>query len=198
MTRISELPLEDWDPELRVLSRADAAPPMVLQRLSVTAHAPHMAKAIIAFKTEVAKGRLLAPKLIELVRLRVAFHNQCRTCMAVRYESAYQDGLTDEMVCSLEQPLDAPDLSAAEKAALAYVDMFATNHLAIDDAMFERLRGHFSEAEIVEFCLTVSHFVAFGRFVAVIGQVEGLPEGFHDTSTRAAPWEVGESILLPG
>ena len=35
-------------------------------------------------------------------------------------------------------------------------------------------------------------------FVAVIGQVEGLPEGFHDKSTPTAPWEVDESILLAG
>jgi alkylhydroperoxidase family enzyme len=198
MTRISELPLDQWDPELRALSRADSAPEMVLQRMSITAHAPHMAKAVIAFKTEAAKGRLLAPRLIELVRLRVAFHNQCRTCMAVRYQSAYDDGLTDDLVCSLEKPVDAPGLTEGEKAALAYVDMFATNHLAIDDAMFDRLRGHFSEAEIVELCLTVSHFIAFGRFVAVMGQVEGLPEGFHDKSIATAPWEVGESILLAG
>jgi AhpD family alkylhydroperoxidase len=198
VTRISELPLDQWDPELRAFTRADAMTPMVRQRMSVTAHAPHMVRAIAAFKAEVAKGRLLAPRLVELVRLRVAFHNQCRTCMAVRYQSAYDDGLTDDLVCSLEKPLDAPDLNEAERAALAYVDMFATNHLAIDDAMFDRLREHFSEAEIVELCLTVSHFIAFGRFVAVIGQVEGLPEGFHDTSSRTAPWEVDESILLPG
>jgi len=198
MTRISELPLEDWDPELRALTRADSAPDMVRQRMAITAHAPHMAKAVIAFKTEAAKGRRLSPRLIELVRLRVAFHNQCRTCMAVRYQSAFDDGLTDDMVCSLEKPVDAPDLSAAEKAALAYVDLFATDHLAIDDAMFDRLRTSFSEAEIVELCLTVSHFIAFGRFVAVMGQVEGLPEGFHDRSTPTAPWAVDESILLAG
>lgn len=198
MTRISELPLDRWEPELRALSRADSASPMVLQRLSITAHAPHMAKAVMAFKAEAAKGRLLSPRLIELVRLRVAFHNQCRTCMAVRYQSAYDDGLTDDMVCSLEKPVDAPDLIDGEKAALAYVDLFATNHLAIDDAMFDRLRRHYSEAEIVELCLTVSHFIAFGRFVAVMGQVAGLPEGYHDTSVATAPWEVDDSILLAG
>ena len=94
--------------------------------------------------------------------------------------------------------MEAPDLTEAEKAALAYVDLFATNHLAIDDATFDGLREHFTEPEIVELCLTVLHFIAFGRFVAVMGQVEGPPEGFHDTSTRTAPWKVEESILLPG
>ena len=28
---------------------------------------------------------ILPARLLELVRLRVAFHNQCRSCMSVRY-----------------------------------------------------------------------------------------------------------------
>jgi AhpD family alkylhydroperoxidase len=59
----------------------------------------------------------LSPRLLELVRLRIAFHNQCRSCMSVRYESAIDDGLTEDAVCSLERPADAPDLSDAERTA---------------------------------------------------------------------------------
>ena len=31
--------------------------------------------------------------------------------MAIRYQSAVDDGLTETMVCSLEKPQDAPDLT---------------------------------------------------------------------------------------
>ena len=113
MTRISELPLDQWDPDLRAQTRADAMPPMVRQRMAVTAHAPHMVRAIAAFKAEVAKGRLLSPRLVELVRLRTAFHNQCRTCMAVRYQSAFDDGLTDDM--------DAPAVVSVMLAGVLYL-----------------------------------------------------------------------------
>jgi alkylhydroperoxidase family enzyme len=50
------------------------------------------------------------------------------------------------------------DEARREKAALAYADLFATNHLAIDDGTFETLREHFSEAEIVELAMFVASF----------------------------------------
>ena len=52
-------------------------------------------------------------------------------------------------VCSLEKPQEANDLSDAEKAAIEYGELFATNHLAIDDSY--NLRKYFSEEEIVNY-----------------------------------------------
>jgi AhpD family alkylhydroperoxidase len=43
----------------------------------------------------------LRPGLLELVRLRIAFSNQCRCCIAVRYQSAIDDGLEEDALCSL-------------------------------------------------------------------------------------------------
>ena len=90
--------------------------------LGVYANAPNLAKPFLRFTGELTGGVSLRRRLLELVRLRIAFHNQCRSCMAVRYESALADGLTEDMVCSLEQPYEAPDLTDAEKAALRYAD----------------------------------------------------------------------------
>jgi alkylhydroperoxidase family enzyme len=73
------------------------------------------------------QGWLLA-RLIELLRLRVAFHNHCRSCLAIRYSSAL-DVVTQNLICSLEKAQEADDLIAAEKAALAYADKMATDHL---------------------------------------------------------------------
>ncbi len=83
----------------------------------------------------------LPPRLMELVRLRIAFHNQCRSCMSIRYQSAIDDGLTEDAVCSLEQPAEAADLTDAERGALRFADLFATNHLAIDESVYDGLRG---------------------------------------------------------
>ena len=63
--------------------------------MEVMAHAPHMVKALGAFSCTAQQGRKLPRRLVELVRLRIAFHNQCRSCMAMRYQSAVDDGLTE-------------------------------------------------------------------------------------------------------
>jgi AhpD family alkylhydroperoxidase len=198
MARISKLPLEKWDPELRSLSHADTAMPVEREGQACLAHAPHIAKAMGAFMATAMKDRKLSRRLLELVRIRVAFHNQCRHCMAVRYQSALDDGFNEDIVCSLERPEESPDLTEREKAALAYADLFATNHLAINDDTFAMLRKHYSEAEIVELAGFVAFFVGFGRLGAVMNEIEQLPKGFQDQSKKVAPWKIRESVVIRG
>lgn len=196
MTRIASLPVAQWDPELRELAQAETLPPIQQTMLGVYANAPELAKPFLRFTAEMSQGFTLRRRLLELVRLRIAFHNQCRSCMAVRYESALADGLTEDMVCSLEKPYEAPDLTEAEKAALRYADLAATNHLAITDETIEALRKHYSEQEIVELCIYAAYCIGFGRMAATYRIIEELPDSFQDTNRKIAPWEEGHKQKL--
>lgn len=195
MTRIASLPVDQWDPELREMLQVDTAPMAEVQRriLGVYAQAPALAKPFFAFEHQFWQNFTLRRRLLEMLRLRIAFHNQCRSCMAMRQGPALDDGLTEDLVCSLERPVEAPDLTAAEKAALAYADLFATNHLAIGDETMNELRRHYSEQEIVEICMLCAFCTGFGRFAAVYRAVEDLPESYRDMSERTAPWAAGHS-----
>ena len=188
MTRIASLPVEQWDPELREMAQGDELPEVQQKMLGVYANAPELAKPFMVFTGAMSANITLRRRLLELVRLRIAFHNQCRSCMAVRYESAIADGLTEDMVCSLEKPLEAPDLTDAEKAAIHYADLAASNHLAITDATIDNLRKYYSEKEIVELCMYVAYCVGFGRMAATYRIIEELPESFQDVTTKITPW----------
>jgi AhpD family alkylhydroperoxidase len=132
----------------------------------------------MVFAGSLKRKGTLPRRLVELVRLRVAFHNQCRSCMAIRYQDAIDDGLTEELVCSLEQPYEAPDLTEAERLAVRYGELLATNHLAIDDELYGRLLEHFTEEQVVELGLQVALFVGVGRLAATWHVVEDLPDAF--------------------
>jgi len=173
------------------MSQADTGSPLEQCMGSTLANAPALAKALMVFAGSLHQHSTLPRRLIELLRLRIAFHNQCRSCMAIRYQSAVDAGLTEGLVCSLEKPQDAPDLSAAEKAAIEYADLSATNHFAIDEHTFAALRRHYSEAEIVELGLFIAYFIGFGRLAAAWDMVEELPRDLQDKSRRAAPWTHG-------
>jgi AhpD family alkylhydroperoxidase len=188
MTRLTKLPLDQWDPELRAMTDADHGSKLEQTMGAVMAHAPGMAKALNGFAGGMFASTTLPKRMIELVRLRVAFHNQCRSCMAIRYQSALADGLDEGAVCSLEKPFEATDLSPREKAAIAYADIASTNHFAIDDATFDELRRHFTEAEIVQLGMFVAYFIGFGRFAASLDMVEELPTSFQDKSAKGTPW----------
>lgn len=196
MTRISKLPLDQWDPELRDQFAADEATALEQGAMRIYAHRPAIAKGLIALGSGIKRGGTLPPRLIELVRLRVAFHNQCRSCLAIRYRDAAEDGVDENLVCSLEKPAEAPDLTEAERAALAYADRFATDHLSIDDAMIDRLREHFDEGEIVELASWIAFCVGFGRLGAVLHMVEEIPEAFAaESDGPITPW-AGTPVLV--
>ena len=196
MPRIKKLELDEWDNDLREMTAADSVTALEQGIMRMFAHTPEISKGLVAFGGAIKSHRSLPDRLVELVRLRVAFHNQCRSCMAIRYQDGVDAGIDEDLVCSLEKPQEADDLSDAEKAAIEYGELFATNHLAIDDSVYENLRKYFSEAEVVELSITVAWFVGFGRLAATYHMVEELPEAFqNENSEKLTPWNE-DSIVV--
>ena len=162
----------------------------------ITAHRPEISAAIGMAMSAINTSGTLSPRLIELIRLRIAFHNQCRSCMAIRYANAVEDGVDEDLVCSLEKPQEAEDLSPAERAALRFADLFATNHLAIDDAVYDDLRQYFTEGELVEIGLNCALDVGMGRLAATWRVTEELPDRFRQGDVLVTPWG-GDEVVVP-
>ena len=182
MSRLAPAPSEVYAPLF-----GEQAP----MRVQIYAQRPEIAEKFVEFGQLLRDHHVLSARLLELVRLRVAFHNQCRSCMSVRYTYGLDDGLTEGLVCSLERPEEADDLTDAEQAAIAYADLMATNHLAVDDAIFARLREHFSEPEIMELCFHVAFYVGFGRMAMSLDMVDDLADGYR-ADGLIAPWNQAE------
>jgi AhpD family alkylhydroperoxidase len=199
MSRVAMLPVEQWDAELRAAVAADQATPLEQGPLRMMAHTPEITKPFLAFAIALVTQSELPRRLLELVRLRIAFHNQCRSCMAIRYRSAVDDGLTEGLVCSLEKPSEAPDLNDAEKAALAYADQSATDHFSIDDSTYDKLRPYFTEKQIVELGMFIAYCIGFGRLAAGWNMIGELPESYQEEPEGAsiAPWKM-DSIVVRG
>jgi AhpD family alkylhydroperoxidase len=109
------------------------------------------------------EGRL-PHKLKEMCRIRISVAHRCGYCSSVRSNVAREQGLTEERVADLLH--EGRHLTPRERAALEYADLFKSGDQAIDsDAVYERLRGHFSEEEIVELGMLCAQTVGVGRFV---------------------------------
>jgi AhpD family alkylhydroperoxidase len=159
---------------------------------------PDVAAAVGGVTGALHDAGALSPRLMELVRLRIAFHNQCRSCMSIRYQSAIDDGLTEDAVCSLERPAEASDLTDPERSALRFADLFATNHLAIGDSVYDDLRRHFTEDQLVALGLHCALCVGLGRLAATWHVVDDLPDEYRaDSGTPLAPWSAN-SVVASG
>ena len=165
---------------------------------AILARRPEVAKAFGALQAKLRATGTLSPRLIELLRLRIAYHNQCRSCLSIRYQSGIDDGVTEATVCSLERPAEAADLSAAERSALNFADLVACNHLAIDDSVYDELRQYFTEDELVEIGVHCAMMVGFGRVVATWDVADDLPDGLKLSSGGPfAPWS-SKSVIASG
>jgi alkylhydroperoxidase family enzyme len=177
MSRIPPAPASQYAP----LVGADA--PL---RQQVYAQAPGIVGPYLTYMKALRENGTLPRRLVELLRLRV--HNQCRTCMSIRYSDGLDDGLTEQLVCSLEKPQESDDLTAAEKAAVALADRFATDHLSVTDETFARLYEHFDTQEVMELCFQIATFVGYGRMGAVLAMTDDLPSEYGDPDAVLAPW----------
>lgn len=133
------------------------------------AHHPDLLERYLAFyypfhTNEGAPGRL-EPRLKELVRLRIATLNGCKTCKAARLDP---DHVTEqEAALAVDVPSGHP-FTPRERAALRLAERMAEDHHAIDDAFVRELRRHFSEAEMLELMMMAGQYVGFGRMLAIL------------------------------
>jgi AhpD family alkylhydroperoxidase len=106
----------------------------------------------------------LPHKLKEMCRIRISVAHKCGYCSTVRSNVAKDEGLSEDLVHDLLN--DGTRLSPREKAALEYADLFKAGDEPIDnDAVYEKLRRHFTEEEIIELGMLCAQTVGVGRFV---------------------------------
>lgn len=123
---------------------------------------------------EAASGLLLAvysadnplpPLVREAVRMRIALANDCIVCKSARLVA----GLDEAFYAKIGDFRDYLDLYGEQvSTALEFADLFALDHLSIDDRHFARLRELFSEEEIAALAISCAYFSAFGRLTRVL------------------------------
>ncbi len=188
MSRLPSIPVEQWPTDL--VDAMQAADMTHTERgvAVIFANSPPTLKAMLAFGVALLSNCPLSPRTQELIRLRLAYLNQCDLCIFMRYISARQDGLTEDHVRQLEDYRYAPAFTEAEKATLEYVDLTLRNPQAITQATFDNLGRFYSTREIVEISALIAFYDGFGRLEAILDPVELLPQSYQDPSVERAPW----------
>ena len=109
---------------------------------------------------------LLPHKLKEMCRIRISVAHRCGYCSTVRSNVAREEGLSEHLVREVLDDLSSAKLTVREKAALEYADLFKSGDDPIDsDAVYDSLRKHFSEEEIIELAMLCAQTVGVGRLV---------------------------------
>jgi AhpD family alkylhydroperoxidase len=117
-------------------------------------------------------GRIARP-VVELVRLRLANIHGCAFCNRADARAALAAGITQAQVDALDDYEQGP-FTDAEKAALALADVMAlTNPKGfVSRALHERVRQHFSDAEVVELGVIMAVLCGMAKMIFAYDLVE--------------------------
>ena len=196
MTRISKIEPEHWDPALREMTRPDTATPLEQGLMRMFAHCPGLAKGVAAFGGSLKMHRTLP----------AGWSNWC----GCGWPSTISAAVAWPSATPMRWPMASPKTWSANsptrhaqtisrtpnRQPSRLLTCFATNHLAIDDAVYDGLKEHFSEAQVMELGMTVAFFVGFGRLAATLHMTEELPAAFQaETNEPLSPWNE-EAIVV--
>ncbi len=156
--------------------------PEVVRALSLR---PAFAKAVATYDDAVWNSTL-DWRLHELVRMRIAQINECTVCLSWRTPQAEAAGVTEELLTDVHRAGERDEYTDAERVAIEYAARYCTESARIDDAFMGRLREHFDDGEIVELTLVIAKYMAFGRFMQVLGLDQTCTLRFDDTGTVVA------------
>jgi alkylhydroperoxidase family enzyme len=77
---------------------------------------------------------------------------------------ARRHGWTEDQIQNLADFEQRDDFTPAQKTALRYAERVTLDSNHVDDALWNELRAHYDEGEVVEMTMAMSVFNAFNRF----------------------------------
>jgi AhpD family alkylhydroperoxidase len=98
----------------------------------------------------------LERSLLELVRLRASQINHCAYCIDMHTKDARAQGETEQRLYLVSAWREAPFYSDRERAALEWTEAVTQlGETLVADEIFERVRQHFDETELVALTFAV-------------------------------------------
>jgi len=131
-------------------------------------HTPALASAWFDYNNAVRFQTSLGDRVRELVIMRVAALTGCDYVWKV-HETQYAApaGVTPREVEALRDWRKSGVYGKKESALLAYVDAM-TQHVAVPDAVFDGMRKHFSEREILELTVLIGAYNMQSRLLRAL------------------------------
>ena len=118
--------------------------------------------AVAGFALYRSSRRLLDPKLRELGQARVGWCVGSRFVYSQHCKSCRTVGIPDEKIAAIESWETADCFDDAERAVLAFTDALSIQHGRVPDGVFDALRDHLSDEEILELAYIVGTYAMHG------------------------------------
>ena len=130
---------------------------------------PKMAVGMGALSEAVYQNSKLAIREREAARWTIALINDCAVCRDTRARNGAAAGADESFYTEVSDWRASTELSKREKGAAEFAERFALDHLAMDDAFWDRLHAVYSDEELSDLTICCGMFLGMGRTLAVVG-----------------------------
>ena len=121
-------------------------------------------KALMGVESQINKGTLDI-LLKELVRLRASQINGCAFCLDMHVADARKAGESERRLATAAAWREAPFFSDRERAALEWTEALTlVSQSHVPDAVWDAVRPHFTDAELIELTLVITSINSWNRF----------------------------------
>src|ERR1700744_5490003 len=178
MARVRSIPSSELTDDLASIYEAFAgAYGPFRNQVAVFAHVPAALGPLMSMLMELRAAKPLPKRYLEIAIVVVSKLNECHYCVAHHKPFLTVEGLSSDGVDRLLDP-DNPELDDTDRLVVEYARVAWENPQRIPDRLFDRLRAHFTEAQIVELTLRTTLCGFFNRFNDAL-QIEEEAEVLH-------------------
>ncbi len=165
MARVSDIPPGQVPADVRdVYEKFASGYGPFRNQVGVFAHVPSSVKHLMGMLLELREQKNVPFRYIELAIVAVSKLNECHYCVAHHKPLLTIEGLSSDGIDRVLDYANHPEFDEVDKLVVEYTIQVTNTPQRIRDNMFERLRAHFSEAQIVELTLRIALCGFFNRF----------------------------------
>ncbi len=145
---------------------------------------PSALRHLMPLLLELRVAKTLPKRTLELAIVTVSQLNACHYCVAHHKPFLAVEGVSPEGADRILDFRDHPELDETDRLVVEYAIAAWEQPSRIPDALFARLRQHFSEAQIVELTLRITLCGFFNKFNDAL-QIEEEPEAIESLAAVA-------------
>jgi uncharacterized peroxidase-related enzyme len=164
MARVKSIDSAELTPELaKVYEDFAGSYGPFRNQVAVFAHVPAALRHLMPLLMELRQAATLPKRYLEIAIVVVSKLNECHYCVAHHKPVLMVEGVSAAGVDALLDPAN-PELDEVDRLVIEYATQAWETPNRIRDAVFTRLRAHFTEAQIVELTLRITLCGFFNRF----------------------------------
>ena len=180
MARVRSIPSSELPPDLAAIYERFAGQYGPFRnQVAVFAHVPAALRHLMPMLIELREAATLPKRVLELAIVTISKLNACHYCVAHHTPFLVVEGVSAAGVERVLDYVGHPELDERDKLVVEYAILAWETPNRIPEALFARLRRHFSEAQIVELTLRITLCGFFNKFndaLAIEEEVEAVEQ----------------------